>query len=123
MIVYFSSKTENTHKLVQKLNLPNQRISKDLLARWPYLLIIPSYGDGIGKDSVPKPVIHFLNNSTNRELLKGVIGSGNRNFGELFGFAANIIADKCNVPLLHKFELDGTKNDITIIRNLYEQIR
>jgi len=38
-------------------------------------------------------------------LLRGVIASGNRNFGEAYGRAGDVIARKCGVPWLYRFEL------------------
>ena len=35
----------------------------------------------------------------NRNYMLGVIGSGNTNFGPLFGIAADIVAKKCDVPV------------------------
>lgn len=82
----------------------------------PFVLITPTYANDDGSNAVPKPVIRFLNNAYNRENLIGVIGSGNRNFGETFALAGRIIAKKCNVPLLYRFELSGTPDDIKNVR-------
>jgi len=46
-------------------------------------------------------------------LLRGVIAGGNRNFGWTYGLAGTVIAGKCNVPCLYRFELRGTDEDIT----------
>lgn len=76
IIVYFSSKSNNTHRFVQKLGLPAQRISIDdspVEVGVDYLLIVPTYaaGGSDAKGAVPKQVIHFLNNPTNRKHCKG----------------------------------------------------
>ena len=42
--------------------------------------------------------------------------SRNTNFGEAYGIAGDIIAAKCHVPLLYRFELMGTPEDTTIVR-------
>ena len=76
-----------------------------------------TYADGEGRGAVAKQVIHFLNDEKRRAGLKGVIAGGNRNFGETFGLSGDIIAEKCNVPMLFKFELAGTDKDITTVRN------
>jgi len=49
-------------------------------------------------------------------LLRGVIASGNRNFGEAYGRAGDVIAQKCGVPWLYSFELMGTQSDIENVR-------
>lgn len=54
--------------------------------------------------------------ATKRALLRGVIASGNRNFGEAYGRAGDVIARKCGVPWLYRFELMGTQSDIENVR-------
>ena len=43
---------------------------------------------------MPKQVIAFLNNPDNRALCRGVIASGNTNFGQAYCLAGDIIASK-----------------------------
>ncbi|RKQ41591.1 class Ib ribonucleoside-diphosphate reductase assembly flavoprotein NrdI [Enterobacter sp. R1(2018)] len=119
-LVYFSSSSENTLRFVERLGLPALRIPQDMKQRLevtePYILIVPSYGGGGIAGAVPAQVIRFLNNPANRALLRGVIASGNRNFGEGFCRAGDIIAQKCRVPYLYRFELLGTDQDIENVR-------
>lgn len=82
----------------------------------PYVLICPTYADDDGSKAVPKQVIRFLNDPRNRSFLKGVIGTGNRNFGELFAHAGTVIARKCGVPCLYRVELSGTMQDVVNVR-------
>lgn len=82
----------------------------------PYVLICPSYADGMGRGAVVKQVIAFLNDSARRALIRGVIAGGNRNFGDHFASAGKVIAAKCNIPLLYRFELAGTETDIAHVR-------
>ena len=117
-LIYFSSASENTSRFVAKLGREVARIplyAKDapLLATRPFVLVVPTYGGTAGEGSVPKQVIRFLNNPQNRQLLRGVIGAGNTNFGENYCMAADIIAAKCQVPHLYRFELMGTPEDVT----------
>lgn len=116
-IVYFSSVTENTKRFVDKLHMSNTRIPihGDPPRMWiPYVLITPSYGTG--SRDVPPQVVRFLNDSDNRENLAGVIGTGNMNFGSLYGVAAKKIADKCKVDLLYLLELQGTETDVENVK-------
>ncbi|ATZ12365.1 class Ib ribonucleoside-diphosphate reductase assembly flavoprotein NrdI [Erwinia amylovora] len=120
-LVYFSSLSENTHRFIARLNLPSRRIPLDyaqqLQVSEPYILVVPSYGGGTHQGAVPKQVIRFLNHSNNRRLIRGVIAAGNRNFGEAFCLAGKIIAQKCQVPCLYRFELMGTPEDIANVYN------
>ncbi|HEY1845633.1 MAG TPA: class Ib ribonucleoside-diphosphate reductase assembly flavoprotein NrdI [Buttiauxella sp.] len=119
-LVYFSSESENTLRFVERLGLPALRIPLAVKERLevtePYILIVPSYGGGGIAGAVPAQVIRFLNNPANRALLRGVIASGNRNFGEGFCRAGDVIAQKCRVPYLYRFELLGTGQDIENVR-------
>ncbi|MFX0538330.1 class Ib ribonucleoside-diphosphate reductase assembly flavoprotein NrdI [Ornithinimicrobium sp. Y1847] len=129
-LVYFSSASENTHRFVTKLGLPDpaDRIplrpgdtDAPLQVDRPYVLITPTYGGGDGRGAVPKQVIRFLNDPDNRALLRGVISAGNTNFGAAYGLAGQIVAAKCHVPLLDRFELLGTPDDVARVRERLTQ--
>ncbi|WP_424680662.1 class Ib ribonucleoside-diphosphate reductase assembly flavoprotein NrdI, partial [Escherichia coli] len=47
-LIYFSSRSENCHRFVQKLNLQATRIKEDepLQATQPFVLLCPTYGGG-----------------------------------------------------------------------------
>lgn len=116
-LVYFSTKSGNTRRFVEKLGLPASRIPLNrtdppLQVAAPYILVVPTYGDGDPRSAVPAPVIRFLNDEHNRSLIRGVIAGGNTNFGESFGLAGRVVAQKCQVPLLYRFELMGTVEDV-----------
>lgn len=125
-LVYFSSGSGNTARFVERLALPALRIpirtgqEVPRPAR-PFVLICPTYSDGEGRGAVPKQVIAFLNDPDRRALIRGVIGAGNRNFGPTYALAARIIAQKCAIPLLARFELAGTDTDIARIRDGLDQ--
>jgi len=120
-LVYFSSVSENTHRFVQRLGLPARRIPLTpaqgfLRVEEPYVLVVPTYGGGNEGGAVPRQVVKFLNDAHNRSLLRGVIAAGNTNFGEAYCLAGTIIAAKCQVPYLYGFELLGTPEDVTRVR-------
>lgn len=140
LIVYFSSVSENTRRFVEKTGARALRIpltaagsSGEFRVDEPYVLVSPTYGGGKASDVgnaahagggplvrgggyVPKQVIRFLNSAHNRSLIRGVIAAGNTNFGEEFCLAGDIIARKCQVPYLYRFELMGTAEDVDRVR-------
>ncbi len=126
LVVYFSSVTENTRRFVDKLGLPSARIplhrnDEPLIVNEPYVLVTPTYGGGVsmtGQNSkpVPKQVIRFLNNEHNRSFIRAVVAGGNTNFGTDYGLAGEIIAAKCKVPYVYRFELMGNENDVRVLR-------
>mgnify|MGYP001787948190 CR=1 FL=1 len=121
IVVYFSSATGNTRRFVEKLGLPAARIplrpkDEPLRVREEYVLIVPTYGGGNIKGAVPKQVIKFLNDPHNRSLCRGVIASGNTNFGQAYCLAGDIIASKLGVPFLYRYELLGTPTDVARVK-------
>ena len=121
MIVYFSNVSNFTHRFVEKLEVPASRIpikaeeAGTFTISEPATLILPTYGAN-GRDFVPRQVIRFLNQEQNRLLINSVIGSGNINFLEDFCRGAEIVAEKLQVPLLYRFELAGTQDDVKNVR-------
>ncbi|MCL0444069.1 class Ib ribonucleoside-diphosphate reductase assembly flavoprotein NrdI [Klebsiella pneumoniae] len=82
----------------------------------PNFLFGPRLGGGAPAGPVPRQAIRFLNDVHNRQLIRGVIAAGNRNFGDGWGRAGDVIAQKCAVPYLYRFELMGTPDDINTVR-------
>ncbi|MDD7466206.1 MAG: class Ib ribonucleoside-diphosphate reductase assembly flavoprotein NrdI [Actinomycetaceae bacterium] len=125
-IVYFSSATGNTKRFVEKLGFPAKRIplrrtDPAIEVNEPYVLIVPTYGGGNLNGAVPKQVITFLNDEHNRSLIRGVISSGNTNFGKYYCVAGDIVSAKCHVPHMYKFELLGTPTDVQKVREGLEE--
>ncbi|MBW3116418.1 class Ib ribonucleoside-diphosphate reductase assembly flavoprotein NrdI [Providencia rettgeri] len=120
-LIYFSSRSGNCHRFIEKLGVPATRLpigshENSLIATKPYVLLLPTYGGGGSKGAVPKEVIQFLNIEVNRTLIRGVIAAGNTNFGDAYAIAGNIIAQKCHVPYLYRFELLGTDKDVQSVQ-------
>lgn len=122
MIVYFSSASGYTHRFIEKLGLPaariplRPRVDGMITIDKPAVLILPTYGAGPRTKAVPKQVIQFLNIEQNRDNIVGVIGTGNTNFGEAYGLAADIVAQKLGVPMLYKLEIFGTPEDVQTVK-------
>lgn len=126
-LVYFSSASENTARFVAGCRLQDEGINvyriplkaadQPLNVREPYVIMVPTYGGGVVKKAVPIQVKRFLNDRANRAWIRGVIASGNTNFGEAYCAAGDIIAAKCHVPYLYRYELMGTPEDTAAVRN------
>lgn len=106
MLIVYDSLTGNVNRFINKVKLNNLKLSSELILKEPFILI--TYTTGFGQ--VPETTAKFLNN--NHQYLKGVVSSGNTNWGKFFGNAANIISDTFNVPLIMKFEMSGTEQDV-----------
>lgn len=126
-VVYFSNVSNNTHRFVEKLDRPAQRLplragDPSLQVSEPYILVVPTYGGGNGQGAVPKQVIRFLNDPDNRALIRGVVSAGNTNFGAAYCLAGDVIARKCDVPVLYRFELLGTPEDVVSVQQIIDRI-
>jgi protein involved in ribonucleotide reduction len=127
-IVYFSNYSGNTKRFVEKLNGNTTRIPIDwdgnnpIIASRKYVLFVPTYGGGSEKSAIPRQVRHFLNIPENRELLVGVVGLGNTNFGEHFCKAAEMISGKTGVPIIARVEIFGTSEDVQRVQERLEQL-
>lgn len=116
LVVYFSSISGNTHKFVEKLSarslrLPLRTHEEAPSSGSPTCWLCPPTAAPAARGSAPQ-VVKFLNLEENRRQLRGVLGAGNTNFGEHFCLAAQKIAVKCDAPLLYRFELMGTEQDV-----------
>lgn len=114
--VFYSSKSGNTARLLRNAGLTAARIPPTVedempAISGPFILVTPSFGDAEGKGAVPKAVIRFLNAPERRQWLRAVVACGDRNFGTAFAQAGDVIARKCQVPLLHRVEMAGTSVD------------
>ncbi|MGL5917547.1 MAG: class Ib ribonucleoside-diphosphate reductase assembly flavoprotein NrdI, partial [Culicoidibacterales bacterium] len=98
MIVY-ASKTQNVARFVKKLKYQQQFEihSGEERVNQPFVLI--TYTTGFGE--IPQEVQRFLAN--NHQWLVGVAASGNRNWGDNFAKAGELIAATYQTQLIHKF--------------------
>ena len=121
-VVYFSSVSENTKRFVDKLGVKTVRIplkteeAAEFVHEKDSVLVVPTYGGGNEGGTVPKQVIKFLNNPENRKHIKAVIAGGNTNFGEHFCRAGDVVASKLGVPVLYRFEITGTPEDVNEVK-------
>lgn len=116
MIVY-ASRTGNVRAIVQKLGLPAKDMSQISTVDEPFLLF--TYTDGLG--SIPPTVESFM--ESYYSFCKGIIVSGNRNFGHaLFGRAGDLLAERYHLPLVDKLDLRGTAANYEVIQHFYHTI-
>lgn len=118
-IILFSF-TGNCRRFLNMTNIPKENIVELSEIREifeEFILITPTIGFG----EVPPQVEEFLNR--NHDYARGVIASGNRNWGKNFANAANIINEKYGIPILMKIELLGNKEDINNFEKIYMEMR
>lgn len=114
-MIAYASRTGNVRYIASKLKAESIEISEELMLNRPYILI--TYTDGLG--DIPAKVVRFL--EQNVTLCKGVVVSGNSNFGHtVFGGAGDKIAATYHIPLVRKVDLRGYQADYEAIQKFYE---
>ena len=116
MRIYYASMTGNVSRFIAKLGVEATNINTNPTADTPYIFVCYTFGIG----QVPAQVSEWLRR--NSEYLRGVAASGNRNWGDHFGRAGDIISKQYGVPLLHKFELSGNDDDVRIFKERMERL-
>ena len=117
-MIYYASRTGNTKYICGKLNgIDCVDISdvEDVKNEF----VIFTYTDGLG--GVPSKVQSFMDKFGH--LCKGVICTGNTNFGhDVFCKAADKLSEQFNIPILHRIELRGFEKDYQLIIDKYNRI-
>lgn len=108
MLIIYASLTGNIKRFVNKLGIRSLQITEEQMkpVNEPFILITNTLGFG----EVPPNVSNFLKD--NHHFLRGVAVSGNKVWGSNYGKAGDIICNQYGVPLLLKFELSGTNQDV-----------
>lgn len=122
-VIYYTSATGNTKSFIDKIGVCDPvripvKMETPVLATKPYILFIPTYASNDGRGALPKSVVKFLNIEQNRFYLKGLVASGNTNFGINYCLAGDIISAKCAVPILYQYELRGNSEDVLKVKEI-----
>lgn len=108
MKIIYASRTGNVEAFVDKLGLSDVMKIEDGSEQADEDYVLVTYTDGFGE--LPAEVEDFL--TSNYDRLRGVAASGDKSYGEAYCLAADVIADMYGVPILGKFEFDGTDEDV-----------
>ena len=111
LIVYWSSNSGGTRRVAEAFDTDTVELSGYDGAS-PYVLACPTYDQPRG-GFTPRPVQQFL--EEHAHLMVGVLGLGNRNFGEKYCQAAHDISKQFNVPVLWRIEIMGSQEDLAIV--------
>jgi protein involved in ribonucleotide reduction len=115
-VIIYASRTGNVQYICGQLNLPKIEIREGLQITEPFMLA--TYTDGFGQ--VPVIVENFM--EKNASYCKGIIVSGNRNFGSNFARAGDLLQDKYSIPVIRKLDLRGHVQDYTEIAQAIEKM-
>lgn len=117
MVIYYDTKTGNVKRFIEKLGVQAIPVDSTLLVNEPFLMITYTFGFG----QIPQTTYDFL--QRNAANLMGVASSGNRAWGAMFGNAATLISQIYSVPMVRKFELGGSQDDVQTVKEFLESRR
>lgn len=113
MIVY-ASRTGNVRHIANNISSDSIEIQDGMIVDKSYIIL--TYTDHLG--DVPTVVSDFLRD--NHQHCRGVVASGNSNFGhQYFCQAANKISKQYDIPIIKKVELRGFQKDYDEIKLHY----
>lgn len=116
-MIYFVSRTGNVQSIVSKLGLHTVNIA-DMDAPPNQNFVLFTYTDGLG--AVPPIVKEFM--EQHNHLCRGIICSGNTNFGQHYCGAGIKLSEQYGIPLGCKIDLRGVPSDLNAILTFYKQV-
>ena len=120
MKIIYMSVIGNTRRFVEKLEMDSLELSEvNAFSEIDenFIMIAPTYAI-----EMTDILNDFLETGDNLSYCQGVIGAGNRNFSELYCFTAEDIALDYDVPLLYRFEFQGSDNDVKKVKEIVTEI-
>ena len=121
----FYSQTGQTRKYVNKIKdresieiNPNHF---DVEMTEPFIFLVPSYESNVHPDVIDT-CSDFLETGDNILLCKGMFAGGNRNFAQLFCITAKELSEEYKIPILHEFEFQGSKYDLSKLEEELQHI-
>ncbi len=117
MKIVYMSLTGNVRNFVGKLGVSNvlEILSGDETVDEEFLLITHSPDAA----EIPYEIEDFMDEYG--QLCKGVCASGDRAYGDDYTMVAETIRDQYDVPIVHRFEFDGTDEDVAIVKQFLNQ--
>lgn len=117
MKIVYISLTGNVEKFVNKLeNEKLEIISGEEEIKGDFVVVTNTMDYG----ELDFALEEFLDEHESQ--IKGVAASGQRGYGNDFAISADVIAKKYRVPIIHKFEDEGTENDVQIVKEFIESL-
>lgn len=114
MLIVYDSLTGMGRRFAESLGYPTLDIKQADTLDEPCLLVTRSFNFG----EVTEDARIFLDK--NKDHVIGVVVSGNKNWGTLYGKAGDIIQEEYGIPLVLKFEVTGFPSDKEFVKKFLE---
>lgn len=117
MKLVYMSRTGNVQSFVDKTGIQDtfEIENGDEVVDEDFVLV--TFTDGYG--DLPGEVETFLSN--NADHIVAVAASGDLSYDEAYCLAADVVADTYGVPIIGKFEFDGTDEDVAKFLNEFSK--
>ena len=109
MKIVYASRTGNVQSFIDKLGMTDVLQIESGTESVDDKFVLVTFTDGYGE--VPEEVMDFL--QSNADKLVAVAASGDTGYGEAYCLAADVISEMYDVPVLLKFEFDGSQEDVS----------
>lgn len=122
MIIFYDSLTGMVKNFSKRLGFEIKDVRDLDLNNIPDKMLLITRSWDFGK--IPDSTLDFLDDLTDfnkLDNLKGVVVSGNKNWGQNFGKAGDIIEKEYGVPLVLKFEGSGFKKDVDLVKEYIQK--
>lgn len=89
----------------------------------PFFVCVPTYVAARGEELVTAPLRQYLTYNDNASLCKGIVGNGDKAYGEMYCWTARLYSQLFDLPVLCDYEQRGTHGDMekvyaTLIKTL-----
>lgn len=108
MKVVYASRTGNVQSFMDKTGLSDTLLIENGNEKVNEKFVLVTYTDGYGE--LPEEVATFL--EKNNAFIVAVAASGDTSYGDAYCLAADVVSDTYGVPILVKFENDGSNEDV-----------
>ena len=108
MKIVYASRTGNVQSFIDKLGHDDVFEIENGNEKVNDKFVLVTFTDGYGE--LPEEVESFL--AENSENLVAVAASGDKSYDEAYCLAADVVADTYGVPIIGKFEFEGTNEDV-----------
>ena len=119
MKIVYMSRTGNVQSFVDKTGITDTLEIENGNETVNDKYVLVTFTDGFG--DLPTEVEEFLAN--NSEHLVAVAASGDKSYDEAYCLAADVVADTYGVPIIGKFEFDGTDEDVSDFLNEFSKFK
>ena len=109
-LVYLSLTGNCKRFALKNTEIFDEIISINEYSNGDFYFVIPTYGFG----EIPLEAFKLL--KQHKKECKGLIASGNKNWGSNFAVAGDKLSKKYNIPLILKIEQAGNQQDIQTLK-------